>query len=165
MESNQSRIEVSTDKERNRRKTKRGENELIYEFYKTESKHGKCATAYDIQMNGSSRKFFFCNNPKEQRLCKCQKCKTKIPREVPRIKFNASYHYGSGFYCMSCGLEILKAKLGDFRHVTTEIQKESKSIEEIMKIAEEVRADEFYEKKMSLGRLLQVMSEKGADVE
>ena len=138
---------------------------MIWEFYKTENQHGKSATAYDIQMNGSSREFSFCNNPKEQRICKCQKCKTKIPREVPRIKFNASYHYGAGYYCMTCGIEQLRKKLHDFHYVETEIQKESKALEEIKKIAEEVMTDEWYPKKMALGRMFQVMSEKGADVE
>jgi len=66
---------------------------------------------------------------------------------------------------MTCGIEQLRKKLHDFHYVETEIQKESKALEEIKKIAEEVMTDEWYPKKMALGRMFQVMSEKGADVE
>jgi len=66
---------------------------------------------------------------------------------------------------MSCGIKILKAKLGDFHLVEIDVKKEAKAIEEIIEIAYEVMKDEFYEKKMSLGRMLQIMSEKGEDIE
>jgi len=135
----------------------------MWSFYKTESKNGMSATAYDIVMNGGSRYFVFCNLPLFQRICKCQKCGIKIPREVPRIKFRASFHYGAGYYCLSCGIEKLKWKLSQFKHAEFMVQKESKNVEELMKVAEEVMADELYPKKMALGRMFQVMSEKGQE--
>lgn len=132
---------------------------MIWEFWKYEKHHGKKSTAYDVVLNGDSREFIFVNKPKNQRVCHCQKCGTKIPREVPRIKFDASYYYGAGYYCLSCGIKKLQEKHQELDRANQEITKEMKNLEELMKIADEVMNDEWYPKKMALGRMLQVIEE------
>lgn len=131
----------------------------IWSFHKTQKYHGKKATAYDVQLNGASRKLIFCNDPEHQRVCTCQSCGLKIPREVPRIKLRASFYWGAGYYCMSCGLKLLNRKKRELRDYSKTLSEEVKEIEEIEKISKEVIENEFYEKKMALGRMLQVMSE------
>lgn len=132
---------------------------MIWEFWKYEKHHGTKATAYDVVMNGSSRDWVFVNDPEHQRMCKCQKCGTKIPREVPRIKLDASYYYGAGYYCLSCGLRELRAKHADFERTKEEMENQMKNLEQMMDIAVEVMNDEWYSKKMALGKMFQVMEE------
>lgn len=132
---------------------------LIWEFYKTEKYTGVKATAYDIVINGSSRSFIFCNDPSHQRLCHCQRCGVKIPREVPRIKLDASYFYGAGYYCMKCGIEKLREKEEAFKEVRNTMDSEIIKLKNLEKLAKEVMEDEFYPKKMALAKMLQVMEE------
>lgn len=132
---------------------------MIWEFYEYEGHNGKKVTAYDIQMNGSGRYFVFCNNPKNQRMCHCQKCGTKIPREVPRVKFDASYYYGAGYYCLSCGVKRLQRKRAELESVKSKLSATIQGITELEKIADEVMLDKWYPKKMALGKLFQVMEE------
>lgn len=138
---------------------RRNEN-IIWEFYKTEGKHGTKATAYDIDLNGRSRSFVFSNDPAHQRTCHCQECDITIPREVPRIHFSAQYYYGAGYYCISCGMKKLDEKTDYYKDVIGTLEKEMENIKEILAVAEEVFKDEFYEKKMSMARLCQVMAGK-----
>jgi len=134
---------------------------MIWEFYKTEKYHGKSAKAYDPVLHGQSRKYIFSNYPPRQRICHCQRCRVKIPREVPRIFLSGSFYYGAGYYCMSCGLIVLEEKRKEMEEVTKKLTTSIENIEELKKLALEVMENEFYEKKMALGRMVQVMSEKG----
>lgn len=131
---------------------------MIWEFYKYEKEHGKKTTAYDVNLNGESRTFIFCNDPPKQRIAHCQKCGTKIPREVPRLKLDASYYYGAGYYCLSCGVRMLEEKAEDLKDKTKTIQKTVKELEELVDISDKVMQDEFYSKKMALARMIQVMT-------
>lgn len=135
--------------------------DLIHEFWRWEKQHGKKSTAFDVVMNGYNRNYVFCNDPKNQRMCHCQKCGTKIPREVPRIKFDASYFYGAGYHCLSCGVKMIRAKMKEYNDVATKLKNEVKALDEIAILAEEIMThpDDFYAKKMALGKMLQVMSE------
>jgi len=134
---------------------------VIWEFYKSEKHHGKKATAYDVQLNGFSRALVFYNDPEHQRMCHCQMCKTKIPREVPRIKFLASFYYRAGYYCLTCGLKKLREKENELSTAKDTLDGQIKKLREVQKIAEEVinDPDEFYKKRMALGKMFQVMSE------
>ena len=131
---------------------------MIYEFYKYEKEHGMDSVAYDVQLNGASRNYVFCNNPPKQRICNCQKCNTKIPREVPRIKLDASYHYGAGYYCLSCGVRMLADKQKELKQVVDTLQDEMKNLDNLMDISDQVMKDEFYSKKMALARMIQVVA-------
>lgn len=133
---------------------------MIYEFYKYEDKHGKSSKAFEIEYRGESREFIFCNNPPKQRLCHCQGCGIKIPREVPRIKWIAAYYYGAGYYCMSCGLKLLERKKESFIRNKNILKEQIEKIQQLEQITKEVMEDEWYPKKMALGRLMQVVSEK-----
>ena len=132
---------------------------MIWEFYEYEKYNSKHVTAYDIQMNGAGRQFVFTNNPKNQRMCHCQKCGTKIPREVPRIKFDASYYYGAGYYCLSCGVKRLQSKRAELERVKSVLSATIHGLTELETISEEVMLDKWYPKKMALGKLFQVMEE------
>jgi len=130
---------------------------MIYEFYKYEKEHGKSSVALDVNFGGAGRKWVFCNDPPNQRMCKCHKCKIKILREVPRIQLDASYHYGAGFYCLSCGTDMLIDKQTSLKTSVDAINNEVKNLGKIVTIAEEVMQDEFYAQKMALGKLCQVI--------
>lgn len=134
---------------------------MIWEFYKYEDKHGMKTTAYDVNLTGESRIYMFCNNPSKQRICHCQKCGTKIPREVPRIKLDASYYYGAGYYCLSCGIRMLEEQHEDLKDKVKTLQKTMKELTDLVEISDKVMQDEFYSKKMALARMIQVM--KGED--
>ncbi len=130
---------------------------MIWEFYKFEKHHGKDANAFVVSFGGRSRRLVFCNNPKKQRKCKCQQCGTEVPREVPRLKLDASYYYGAGYYCLSCARVFLKKKVLSFRDDAKRITDEADKIDKLINITEEVIQDEWYEKKMAMGRLGQVI--------
>ncbi len=132
---------------------------MIWEFWKYEKYHGAKATAYEVVMHGGGRDWVFANDPKNQRMCKCQNCGTKIAREVPRIKLDASYYYGAGYYCLSCGVKALRAKHHNFERTRDEMERQMKSLDTIIDIAHEVMEDEWYPKKMALGKMFQVMEE------
>lgn len=136
---------------------------MIWEFYQTEGKHGIHFTGYDVQMNGYSRNYVFCNEPKKQRICHCKGCGIKIPREVPRIKLVGSYYYGAGRYCMTCGKKEIARKKAEYEQVIDRLNAQITSIDGITEVADEVIDNEFYEKKMALGKMLQVMAEKGGE--
>jgi len=134
---------------------------MLWEFYKYEDKHGEKSTAFDVQMNGGNRHFIFCNEPKKQRICNCHKCKTRIPREVPRIYLDGAYYYGSGYYCLSCGTKILQEKKADYEGTMDILKKEVANLDNLMAISATVMTDEQYPKRMALGRMLQVMGKEG----
>jgi hypothetical protein len=119
---------------------------MIWEFYKYEKDHGKKMIPLDPVLNGKNRELIFVNDPPNQRLCHCQGCHLDIPREVPRIKRVGQYYYGSGYLCMDCGMKELKEKKAEFL--------------EIVAVSEKVFEDEFYEKKMALAKLCQVVAGK-----
>jgi len=131
---------------------------MIYEFYDTEDKHGKSSVAMDVNFGGRGRKFVFCNDPKNQRICNCQKCGTKIPREVPRIRLAASYYHGAGYYCLSCGIRKLENKQVHLKDAVSTITDEIKNLDVLLDISEKVMQNKFYEDKMSLARLCQVVA-------
>jgi len=133
---------------------------LIWEFYKYEDKHGSDSIAYDIVFNGSGRLLSFQNKPEEQRKAHCQRCGVIIPREVPRIKLQASFYYGSGYYCISCGMEKLAKQKEHFEESQKIIEEQLEKIKELEKISEQVLNDEWYEKKMALGKMLQVIGKE-----
>lgn len=132
---------------------------MIFEFWEYEKYHGKKASACEVSVTGDSREWIFCNDPKNQRMCHCQKCGTKIPREVPRIKLEASYFYGSGYYCLTCGKQKLDEKYSNLNARKQEIEKTMDNLTKMMDISKEVMSDQWYSKKMALGRMLQVMEE------
>lgn len=132
---------------------------MIWEFYKTEKENGTHARAYDVQINGTSRLFIFCNDPNNQRMCHCQSCGIKIPREVPRVKLDAAYHYGAGYYCMSCGVKKLRQKQNELKNVSEAMDKVVTELEDLQKLAKKVMENEFYVQKMALGKMFQVMEE------
>jgi len=131
---------------------------MIYEFYDSEDQHGKSSVAFDINFGGTGRKWVFCNDPPNQRVCKCQKCSTKIPREVPRIKLAASYYYGAGYYCLSCGIRQLENKQSHLKDAVKNITGEIKNLDVLMDVSEKVMNNKFYADKMSLARLCQVVA-------
>jgi len=132
---------------------------MIWEFYKHEKHHGVQARAYEIVFNGANRGWRFCNDPKHQRIAHCKECGIKIPRSVPRLKFVGSWYYGSGYYCMTCGLKKVKEKRKIFYYALGRIQKEIKILDDLEKISNDVIGDEWYPKKMALGKMFQVMEE------
>lgn len=135
----------------------------IWPFWRYEDKHGKKSTAFEIVFNGNNRNWLFVNKPKEQRLCRCQNCGAKIPREVPRVKLEASYYYGAGYYCLSCGFRKLEKRKEYLKWAKSKISKEIRNLDEIQKIVDEVMKEEQYSKRMSLARMLQVISEKAGN--
>lgn len=132
---------------------------MIWEFHTYEKEHGTKAKAYDVQINGQNRDFIFSNDPKNQRICHCQACSTKIPREVPRVKLEASYHYGAGYYCLSCGVKMLKRKRIQLENTKSVISTTIHGLSELEALSVKVMQDEWYPKKMALGKLFQVMEE------
>lgn len=136
---------------------------MIWEFYQTEEQHDKSSIAYDVVMNGQNRFWRFCNDPKNQRIAHCQECGIKIPKEVPRIKYDASYSYGAGYYCMSCGIQKIKNQREHFLDRKEAIEKELLTLDELEEVAKKVIGNEFYVKKMALAKMLQVMEPEKKD--
>lgn len=132
---------------------------MIWEFWKYEKYHGKKSTAFDIVFHGEGRSWVFTNNPSKQRKAHCQGCGTIIPREVPRLKLNASYYFGAGYYCLSCGKKELQKKKANLEYTNSSIEEEIENLKGLVKITEEVMndPDEFYKKKMALAKMLRVM--------
>lgn len=133
---------------------------MLWDFYEFENEHGKTFKAYDPTLNGQSRKVVFENNPKHQRICTCQKCGIKIPREVPRIALYGSYYYGAGKYCISCGIALIEQKEEWFTTIADELKLQIKVITEIVNAAKKVLKHPFYKKHMALGKMFQVMGEE-----
>lgn len=132
---------------------------MIWEFWEHEKDHGKSAKAYDVVFNGYNRDYTFANDPKHQRICTCKQCKTVIPREVPRLKLNGAYYYGAGFYCLSCGIQILEEKKAEYQQQKKELEKQIGALDGLLDTSEAVMNNEWYPKKMALGKMIQVMKE------
>lgn len=54
----------------------------------------------------------------------------------------------------------MKEKYEEFQRAKETIEQEMENLEELMKISEGVMNDEWYPKRMALGRMCQVMKEK-----
>jgi len=134
---------------------------MIYEFWQYEKHHGKRAKDFDIVFNGERRDFLLANNPKAQRISHCQGCGTKVPREVPRVKLEASYYYGAGYYCLSCGIKKLIYRREHLERAKSKIGTEISKLQELEQVAKEIMNDEWYPKKMALAKMLQVMENEG----
>jgi len=132
---------------------------MIWEFWDLEESNGKKATALDPVVNGQGRIVSYHNDPKNQRMCECQKCGITIPREVPRLTLKASYYYGSGNYCMTCAKDVLKERVRVYQMTTKELGEEQKKMEELIDLTEKTENHPWYAKKMALGKMLQVIKE------
>lgn len=131
---------------------------MIWEFHQYENEHGESSVALDVNFGGRGRTFLFHNDPKKQRKCKCRNCGTEIPREVPRIKLVASYHYEAGYRCLSCGIRELKDRQNNLNGAVKVIQKEIGNLDKIMDISVKVMQDKFYSERMAVARLCQVVA-------
>lgn len=135
---------------------------MIGEFYKHEHLHRKTIAAAAVSFTGSSE-YILKNAPSQQRKCTCKGCGIEIVREVPRLEFRASYHYQAGHYCPQCGLERIDRQKKHLERMKKEIEVQIKVSTEMKKGLEEIIADEWYPKKMALGKMFGVMKEKVVD--
>jgi len=137
---------------------------MIGEFYKHEHLHGLEVSGADVTFTGSST-YFLKNNPSRQRKCTCKECGIVLIREVPRLEYQASYNYKAGHYCPECGLKRVAQQEAMLRRVKGIIEDEIKCAIALSKGLEEIINDEWYPKKMALGKMFGVMQEKAGSQE
>ena len=133
--------------------------QMIGEFYKHEHLHRKTISAASVSFTGSSE-YILKNAPSKQRKCTCKECGIVVTREVPRVEFKASYHYQAGHYCPQCGLKRIANQKRHLERMKEQIEKQIIVSGEMKKGLEAIIEDEWYPKKMALGKMFGVMQEK-----
>jgi len=112
-----------------------------------------------VTFTGSSS-FVIRNRPFKQRMAKCKSCGIKLPREVPRVAYLASYNYRAGNYCPTCAEKLILEKKRHFENVIKGLKQEVQMAGTMLKGLEDIINDEWYPKKMALSKMLVVMEEK-----
>ena len=137
---------------------------MIGEFFKHEHLHGLEVSAADVTFTGSST-YFLKNKPTRQRKATCKECGIVMVREVPRLEYQASYNYKAGHYCPECGLKRVAQQEAILLKVKEIVEREIKSARILCKGLEAIINDEWYPKKMALGKMFGVMQEKAGNQE
>jgi len=100
----------------------------------------------------------FKNNPEKQRLCKCGKCKVKIPRYVPRVFHEMSfwkYHL-----CPKCALKEVKETIEEREVLLEELKKNLEELKTMKSELEKLVENEDFKEIMSTAYLAKNLEKK-----
>lgn len=128
------------------------EGELMEIAEKLKGKEGMEARLPEYTMT-SWAPFIRLEYRKGERTVRCQKCKTLIPKDIPRFYWYGHYR-GKGHLCMECAKEKLSYKVSEFEEQMVEMENYIRAYKRLMEVADEVANTEEYKKFKVVGGLL-----------
>jgi Pyruvate/2-oxoacid:ferredoxin oxidoreductase delta subunit len=125
----------------------------VDEFEDLRQYHGFPVWLGDIREFKQSTFAIFRCNPKYQRRVKCKRCGVVIPKNLPRIKVVGSWDWDAGHYCLSCGLELIRAVVARYKEVKADIEKALTDAHVIIRTVKSAKEREAYKEGIALGKL------------
>lgn len=121
------------------------------EAFKEEEKHNlKKAWFGYIRCFSKNSDFIFKHVGKGQRQVCCKACRTKIPKELPRIKVSGSWYYYTGHYCLKCAIEKISGDIEEKSGLAKNLQDNLAELIALLEVASHAASKEKYKDLMAI---------------
>jgi len=98
--------------------------------------------------------FVFKHIVKGQHTVRCKECRTKIPKDVPRIFISGSWYYHTGHYCLKCALRRIHEDIDEKEELVEFLKNNLADLYKLVEILSNTKEKEKYKELMTLGYLI-----------